>query len=345
VLPRRFDDRRAKALRTMEIIDDIEPEARGAARRAVGMDRRWPGSRAGAAAGVHGGRGEPGCDAVRVPAALFYCLARAFRRGLTRRLAVALGVVIAVGLVTKLNFIGVAPGAVLGLIVLARREARTSGREAYRRLLAPALLIALSPVMLYALVNTASGHPSLGIVSAGIDTLFGGHTSISHELSYIWQVYLPRLPWMHNYFGEIQTTRQVWFDGLYGWADTVFPSWVYNLALLPVGLIGVLCLRDLAIGRVALRRRAAELVTYTVITLGVLLLIGGSAYGTIELSPEAFSEPRYLLPMIALWGAVLALAARGAGRRWGPVVGALIVVLILAHDLFSQLQVISRYYG
>jgi hypothetical protein len=30
VLPRRFDDRRAKALRTMEIIDDIEPKLRGA---------------------------------------------------------------------------------------------------------------------------------------------------------------------------------------------------------------------------------------------------------------------------------------------------------------------------
>jgi hypothetical protein len=59
----------------------------------------------------------------------------------------------------------------------------------------------------------------------------------------------------------------------------------------------------------------------------------------------AFTEPRYLLPMLALWGAVLALAARGAGRRWGPSAGALIVVLVLAHDLFSQLQVIARYYS
>jgi hypothetical protein len=42
---------------------------------------------------------------------------------------------------------------------------------------------------------------------------------------------------------------------------------------------------------------------------------------------------------------VLALAARGAGRRWGPVVGALIVVAILAHDIFSQLLVVSRFYS
>jgi hypothetical protein len=52
-----------------------------------------------------------------------------------------------------------------------------------------------------------------------------------------------------------------------------------------------------------------------------------------------------MLPMLALLGAVLALAARGAGRRWGPVVGALIVVLFLSHDIFSLLQVTARYYG
>jgi hypothetical protein len=38
------------------------------------------------------------------------------------------------------------------------------------------------------------------------------------------------------------------------------------------------------------------------------------------------------------------LSARGAGRRWGPAAGTLIVVLLLAHNIFSQLQVISRFY-
>jgi hypothetical protein len=40
----------------------------------------------------------------------------------------------------------------------------------------------------------------------------------------------------------------------------------------------------------------------------------------------------------------LALTARGAGRRWGPTAGALIVVLFLAHNIFSQLLVVARYY-
>lgn len=58
-----------------------------------------------------------------------------------------------------------------------------------------------------------------------------------------------------------------------------------------------------------------------------------------------YAEPRYLLTLAALFGAVLALAARGAGRTWGPVAGRLIVVLVLGHDIFSQLLLVSRYYG
>jgi hypothetical protein len=46
-----------------------------------------------------------------------------------------------------------------------------------------------------------------------------------------------------------------------------------------------------------------------------------------------------------LLGAVLALAARGAGRRFGPLIGVAIVVLVLGHDVFSQLLVAARYYG
>jgi hypothetical protein len=283
-----------------------------------------------------------------VSAAIFYCLARAFRRGLTRRSAIAIGTVMAVGFLTKLNFIGLAPGVMLGLVVLVRREARRAGLRSYYELLAPALLIAASPGLLYALVNALSNHPALGALSGNTAAIAGTHTSISAELSYIWQFYLPRLPGMHSDFSWVSTTRQVWFRnviGLYGWADTVFPGWVYELALILVGLIAALCIRELAAHRIALRRRVTELTTYAAIALGVLLLVGAAGYSQSSTLPIEYAEPRYLLPMIALWGAVLALAARGAGRRWGPPIGALLVVLVIAHDLFSQLQVIARYHG
>jgi hypothetical protein len=296
--------------------------------------------------GFMSGAVNPDAMLASVSAATFYCLARGFRRGLTRNLAIALGAVSAIGFLTKLNFIGLAPGVVLGLIVLSLRARRTYGRTAFGYL-ALALAIAVSPVFLYLLVNLASGHPGLGIVSGTFESWHTG--SVFREISHIWQFYLPRLPGMANDFPGISTTRQIWFDrgvGLYGWLDTSFPVWVDNVALVAAGLIALLYIRSLVVVRAVLRERLVELVVYLVMTIGLLVLIGASSYLNVANEGSGgWAHPRYLLPLLPLLAAVLALAARGAGRRWGPAVGALLVVLFLAHDIFSQLQVIARFYG
>jgi 4-amino-4-deoxy-L-arabinose transferase-like glycosyltransferase len=281
-----------------------------------------------------------------VSAALFYCFARAFRRGLTPQLAVGIGVVTAIGFLTKLNFLGLVPGVAFGLVLLAFRAARTSRRTALRSL-ALAVGIAAIPACLSILVNLLSSHPGPAVGSTATQ-LTSGPRSLLGEISYIWQFYLPRLPGMANDFPGIFTTRQIWFDrsvGLYGWLDTPFPTWVYNIALIPAALVAILGLRALIDGRVALRGRLVELAVYAVMAAGVMALTGAASYLSFPTQAGRYGEPRYLLPLLPLFGAALALSARGAGRRWGPVAGALIVVLFLAHDIFSQLQVISRFYG
>jgi Predicted membrane protein (DUF2142) len=281
---------------------------------------------------------------IAVSAAAFYCVARAFRRGLTRRLAIAIGAVVAVGFLTKLNFMGLVPGIAIGMVVLTVRASRAHGRAAYISL-ALALAIASAPVWLYIFVNLLSGHPGLGIVSATLK-LKSVYGSIFTKISYVWQLYLPRLPGMTNYFPGLLTTRDLWFNrgvGFYGWLDTTFPAWVDNFALLPTGILALLCARSLAVGRAAVRRRVAEIAVYGAMALGLLTLIGLSSY--INSSQGTFADPRYIFPLFPLLGGGLALAARGAGRRWGPPVGALIIVLFLAHDIFSQLLVAERYYA
>jgi hypothetical protein len=278
-----------------------------------------------------------------VTAALFYCLARPFRRGLTRRGAMALGALTAIGLLTKLNFLGIAPGALLGLVVLSVRAARTQRRSAYVSF-AIAFAIALSPGALYVVRNLTSGAPALGFIPGAFATV---HAPLA-EMSYIWQLFLPRLPGMHNDFAGVFTTRQIWFDwyvGLYGWLDTTFPGWAYELALIPTGLILALCLREIIASAGALRDRAAELVVYCVIGIGLMILVGGDSYDRFPALDAEFGQARYLLPLLPALAVVLVLAARGAGRRWGPAVGAAIIMLFLAHDVFSQLQVIARFYG
>jgi 4-amino-4-deoxy-L-arabinose transferase-like glycosyltransferase len=282
-----------------------------------------------------------------VSAAIFYCFARAFGRGFTPRHAAVIGVLTAIGLLTKLNFLGLVPGVVLGLALLARRTAQELGARAAAHAAAPAFAIAALPACVYVLANLISHHHTLGI-AGGVIGFTVSHRSLSDELSYIWQLYLPRLPGMHVDFADISPPRDLWFDGFvgdYGFEDTFFPRWVDNLALIPALAIAALVARELFLHRPELTRRAAELATYLTLTAGLMVLVGASAYLSFPSEAAAFPEPRYLLPLIPLFGAVLALATRGAGRRLGVAVGVLIVVLFFAHDLFSQLQVIARYYG
>ncbi len=281
-----------------------------------------------------------------ITAAVFYCLARAFRRGLTRNLAIALGLLIAIGFATKLNFIGFAAGVFAGLVVLAVRGARSAGRRA---LLPPALAacIGLAPVAPYALRNVLTNRPTFGFASGVMGTITS--SALFKELSYAWQLYLPRLPGMPHYFTGMMTFKDVWFDrsvGLYGWMDTMFPGWVDNVALVPAAIVALLCARELLARRHALWARLPEIGIYVAIVVGVLAMIGISSYSSDVITGEAaFGEPRYLLPMLPLLGAVIVLAIRGAGRRWAPVAGAAMVVLFLGHDIFSQLQAIASYYG
>ena len=294
--------------------------------------------------GLMSGAVNPDALLFAVSAAVFFCLARAFRRGLSPRRAAAIGAITAIGLVTKLNFIGLVPGIVLGLLVLTIRAARASGRSAFAAL-ALALGIAFSPVMLYAAINALSGHAPLGIVPAGASQSL--HHALA-EIDYIWQLYLPRLPGTVGDFPGLSSTRQIWFDGyvgLYGWLDTPFPGWVDGLALIPAAAIALLCGRALFLGRSALRSRAAELAVYAAICLGLMVLIGITSYRSFPARSAEYGQVRYLLPLVAVLGAALALAARGAGRRWGPAAGALIVVVFLGQDVLSQLQVVARYYG
>ena len=256
------------------------------------------------------------------------------------------GWAIAAGLLTKLNFLGLVPGALLGLLVLTVRARRTSGRSAYRAL-AIALATAAAPVALYVVINTLTGRHAYGTLSTGASSTTG-KGSLLHEISYIWQFYLPPLPGMHDYYPGMSTTVKLWvngFVGLYGWVDTVFPAWVYQAALVPVCLIAILFVSGLLANRASLRSRLAELGVYAAMLAGLAALVGASDYLESTAAAGSYAQPRYLLPGLALYGAALALAARGAGRRWGPVVGAALVVLFIAHNTFSQLLEISRFYG
>jgi 4-amino-4-deoxy-L-arabinose transferase-like glycosyltransferase len=308
----------------------------------------WVGSGLGIAfaplLGVMSGSVNPDSLLFAISAMAFWALARAFRRGLTYRRAILIGAITAVGLVTKLNFVGLFPGVIIGLAVLAWREARSSRTFAYRAFGLGAGIAAL-PVVAVALVHLTSSGPTFGFVSSAA-SLVSHHGTVFSDLSSTWQLFLPHLPGMKHDEPGIFTTRQIWFNGFvgqYGWVETTFPGWVYNVALLFGVAALVACGRTLVLLRRTVRERLAELAVYSSMAAGLVILIGSAAYYGAE--AESYTQARYLLPLLALFAAGLGLAIRAAGRRWEPVLAAVVVLALVADNIFSQLLVIARFYG
>ena len=288
-------------------------------------------------------------------AGIFYTLARAFRRGLTLRGGLAIGAFAAVGILSKMNMIGLAPGIVVGLLALIFREQRRRRGEAFDGALA-ACAVVLVPLGIYMLLNSTVWHRGLYFGHTGVQgptgiVLPGGTETASATLgdafNYMWQFYLPRLPSMHPMF-PFYPLREIWFNGFvgeFGWLDTRFHHWVYNLAIPVAAAILVLAGRELYRVRNVIRSRLWELVTYLTLIAGLLVLIGGVSYIARIGGAAGYEQPRYLFPLMALYGALIAIAARGAGKRYGPAAGVLLVCIAVAHSAAAMLLTITRFYG
>ena len=284
-------------------------------------------------------------------AGLFWALAAAFRRGLSPPRGAAIGAALLAGALAKLNFLGLLPGVVVALAYLAWRDRRRETGALWGALTAVALLAL--PLAVYVVLNvTAWDRPAFGF--GGIASLAnpnvshaGGGQTLGGLLSYTWQLYLPRLPGMFHWFTNVPP-RDLWFDGLvgrFGWLDYGFAGWVYDVAIAVGAIVLALALAGIARARAALPRRLPELAAYALMAAGLLFVIARAGYQAYTADEPPFEQARYLLPLLALYAALVALAARGGGRRWGPALGALLVMVAVGHDVFAGLITLARYYG
>ncbi|MGH2948644.1 MAG: hypothetical protein ACRDPC_20705, partial [Solirubrobacteraceae bacterium] len=233
------------------------------------------------------------------------------------------------------------------LAVLLRREG-PEGRGRLLRLAGLATAVAATPVIAYIVLNTTVwDRPLWSTGVPGTTTATGGRSpQLTQFLGYLWQFYLPRLPFMADQQAGLPLFN-VWFQGFigrYGWLDTSFPGWAYDVALAVFAVVGALAARALWVARRTLAGRRGEVLAYAAIVAGFLLVVAWAGYSGRLTNGFVFEQARYLLPLGALYAALVALAARGAGRRLGPPVGVALVILACGHALLSVLLVAGRFY-
>jgi hypothetical protein len=282
----------------------------------------------------------------------FLMLLRAYRRGFTMRRAVVIGAIVAAGALAKLTFIALLPGIALALLLLAWR-ALPAGRARALRALAASIAVAAAPVALYALLNATVWHrggPTAGGIAGATNSALpaGGVVTLHQTLDYIWELYMPRLWFMHHTYFSEYPLWSTWLNGSighFGWLDYTFPEWVYKDGRDLLYALAALALVGLVRARRGIGRMLPIFVCFAVMALGLLGAIGYAGIRYRLSSGYPFEQARYLFPLLVFYALFMVLAARGLGRRWAPVLGAVLVVLAMAHGLFAETLTISRYYG
>jgi 4-amino-4-deoxy-L-arabinose transferase-like glycosyltransferase len=280
--------------------------------------------------------------------AVLYVVVQSFRRGLTRRRAITLGLFVGLGALTKLTFFAFVPGAALALALLLWRDRAKIGNPVAVGALAVGA--ALVPLIVYAIYATISGG---GLTPAG----GGGTPSLPADqikpfntrefLSYMWQLYLPRFHFQIDQFG-FSAPYETWikgFAGRFGWLDYQVPEWVARLARDVVFIGLALIVVALVRFRHAVRRHWVELVVLASFALALAFAIAKKGYDYHRATGLIFEQARYLLPIAGLYAGAVALAVSAFGRRAAPVLTVLAVALFAVHDVVGVMTTLARYYG
>jgi 4-amino-4-deoxy-L-arabinose transferase-like glycosyltransferase len=284
---------------------------------------------------------------------LLYGIARAFRRGLDMRTALVMGGGVSIGLLSKVSAYGllaVAVWATFWLLVGHRQRLRLDAR---RLVLALGAAFVLAVVPWFVVHRLRQGDNVLAGAQNAAATVGDGTPQglgkVKDFLSYLWQFYLPRLPFMDHQFTDYpdQPLWQVYvqpFMGRFGWFQYGFtPGQSWKIVGLLVGAVvaAVLGLRRMW---PTVRAHWTALVALVGGFVGYAVMINIKGWQYRDDTGQNFEQVRYLFPMIGLYGLLVAVALVGFPPRWRKPVAAGAVVLMLVQVVASWGLTFERYY-
>lgn len=261
-------------------------------------------------------------------AAATWLVVRALRRGLTVRVAVALGAVLVAAPMVKGNGLFLLVPVTLGLGGVVWRA---RGAVPWRALAAGAMSL-LATALAFVVLAAALGHSAdptrpgwYASTGSAYPTLPGQAVLPSRATSepvrfaeYLWELALPPLPGMEDVRpGGVRTpaytayVQRAW--GAFAFAVVLFPRWVYILVMLAMAALAALGLRALRLHRAGVRARRWELAVLVGVIVAVVLGTEAAYYAPNDLTVPEFG--RYLFPAAAAFSALAAGALLGAERR------------------------------
>jgi hypothetical protein len=274
-----------------------------------------------------------------------YFLARMLRSGPTTKLAVAAGGSFALGYLAKPTTLGLAPVMALTFLVLLFKGDR-AGRAQRLRSLALGFGAFLAIFALGAIFFGSTGSTGAAI-GAGNASGSAHPAGLGNFASYMWQWYLPPLPFMSDVFPGSPPVGGIYLRGFFAnfnALDTFFAGWVYGLiALVLAGLVGGAAYAVYE-RRAALKERWPLVALPITAIIGMMLFINFAAYLMYTKDGSIFAQGRYLFPAIGIFGALVAAGSLGAGRYRGLIVASALVLSLGALNIFGMGLSMARFY-
>jgi hypothetical protein len=208
-----------------------------------------------------------------------------------------------------------APLAGLALVAAVLGARRRFGHVSRRLAVAGAAGVAAIAIVIALLVARA------GV----LDSTSGAQFNVREFASYLWQFYLPRLPFMNDSIGPeygVQIAFVETFFGVFASLEVLWPPLVYDV-LAGASLIGLAALCAVVIrARSRLLARWELVALLAAIPLTLVLSLHFAAYRNLQIDP---SNPvivgRYLLPLLPLFGVAVAAVVRALPERASAAVG------------------------
>ncbi|MEX2195744.1 MAG: DUF2142 domain-containing protein [Thermoleophilaceae bacterium] len=278
--------------------------------------------------------------------AFIYAAIRFVRHGPSLPRSLALGGTTAAILVTHPRGLPFVLPAVLAVGVVAWRR-----RAALRSVVAgsaTALAAVAAGAVGYLVVVTGSGGEADG---GPLGTGGGGANpfEVREFLSYLWQFYLPRLPFQDPMIGPDygwQTAFSDTFYGVFASLEVLYPESLYDV----LQWLSVAGLVALAVALVRRRREIAPhgdvLVVLAATAAAVVLGLHFAAYRNLLSNPgDPIIVGRYLFPLIALFGVAVAFVVSSLPRRAAPYAAGAVVVAGVLLQLTGLGLSIGRFYA
>ena len=267
-------------------------------------------------------------------AASVYLTVRALRRGLSWRLAVALGACAALTPVMKGTGLALLPA--IGIALAALLVVRRSRTAVLRVATAVASFAAVAGI--WSLV-AGTFHRSAATTANGV-TVAGGR--LGAKLAYLWEVFLPRLPFMARHFAPgFWPFKFIYVErgfAAFGWYADFFPDWVYEVIIATMIGSAALALAATFRFRTAFLRRWPEALFLLLVILGVIAGVEFAYYHRTPIPPLLTGEQgRYAFTAIVPLAALALLGLVVVPRRWSKPASAVLVGAMICFSVASHL--------